>query len=149
MKPLEQCLRLPNNMRIVNKDPRHFNTTGHIPMKYRTPMFGLTTIDDNSWLMGDRAVLTRPSCQPWSSDTSGLIDTWTASDGAHYALLDAPVPPPSSRTWKPDDAPTIFHHAGAREIEDGDDAGIQSVRSKCAYYIGDVLIKMRHTIITL
>ncbi|KAJ8063598.1 hypothetical protein OCU04_007467 [Sclerotinia nivalis] len=115
-----------NVMRILKKEPRHFHTADHIPMKNRAPLLGLTTIDDNSWLIGDRAVLARRSCQPWPSDMSGLINTWTAFDEAFYAILDAPVPPPRSRPWKPDDAPIHVHLAagGGTSIEAGDDAPV-------------------------
>lgn len=111
-------------------------------------MFGLTTIHDNSWLIGDRAILSRRSDHPWPSHTPCLISTWTASDRAHYALLHAPVPPPPSRPWKPEDDPVLVHLAaggGTSAKAEGDD-DLPELTTKCVYFIGDVFIKMHHTI---
>lgn len=55
MTPLEQYQDTLNTLRILNKEPRHFYTAEHVPMKNRAPMFGLTTVDNNSWLVGKRA----------------------------------------------------------------------------------------------
>ncbi|ORY60132.1 uncharacterized protein BCR38DRAFT_444072 [Pseudomassariella vexata] len=147
MTPLEQYLNTLDLLRFLKQEPRHFNTTDHVPVKQRAPMFGLTSIDDDSWLIGDRVVLAR-SGQPWPSHTPGLISTWTSSDGNHYAISDAPVPPPTSRPWAPGDSPVLAHLAagGGISISTGDDADLAQVTSKCVYYIGDAFIKMHHTI---
>ncbi|KAI1120017.1 hypothetical protein F5Y10DRAFT_290449 [Nemania abortiva] len=149
MKPLEQYASVLDMMRKFRELPRHFHTTDHVPMKSRAPMFGLTIIDDNSWLIGDRAILTRRFGQPWASDTPGLINTWVASDGGHYAIVDAPEIPPPSRPWKPDDAPILMHltSSGGIKLEAGHaDNDVAEVLNKCVYSIGDVCIKMHHTI---
>ncbi|KAI1309300.1 hypothetical protein F5Y03DRAFT_77545 [Xylaria venustula] len=149
MTPLEQYHRVLDVLRVLENEPRHFHTAEHVPMKSRAPMFGLTTINSNSWLIGDRAVLTRRFGEPWPSDTLKLISTWTASDGGHYAIADAPATPPPSRPWKPGDGPTLIHLAGGGgTIIDAcdDDAGIAQLTTKCVYSIGDVCIKMHHTI---
>ncbi|OHF04579.1 hypothetical protein CORC01_00050 [Colletotrichum orchidophilum] len=118
-------------------------------MKNRAPVFGLTTVDDNAWLVGDRALLSRRYDQIWSTHTPGLISTWTASDQAHYAILDVAGPPPPSRPWEPEDDPKLVHIAagGGIVIEAGaDEAGVAQLTTKCVYSIGDVFIKMHHTI---
>lgn len=90
----------------------------------------------------------RRSDQTWPSATPGLIRTWTASDRAHYAILDAPVPPPRSRPWKPEDDPILVHLAagGGISIEAEGEEDLAQLATKCAYSIGDVFIKMHHTI---
>lgn len=150
MTPLEQYLAMLAYLRHSKQEPRHFATAEHVPVKYRAPMFGLTTVDDNSWLIGDRAVLTR-SGQPWPDHEPGLISTWNASDGAHYAILEASVPPPASRPWAPGDAPALAHIAvgdpgGSISASAGDDAHLAEVTTKCVYHIGDAFIKMHHTV---
>lgn len=150
MQPVEQYLDVLETLRALNKEPRQFHTSEHVPMKSRASVFGLTTIDDSSWLIGDRAVLSRRSDQPWPDHTPGLISTWTASDQAHYAILDAPTPPPPSRPWEPTDGPALVHISAAGcttiEAEGGDDLEIAELGSKCVYSIGDAFIKMHHTI---
>lgn len=150
MTPLEQYLSTLKYLRYLKQEPRHFTTAVHVPVKYRAPMFGLTTIDDNSWLIGDRVVIAR-SRQPWSDHTPGLISTWSASDQFHYAISDAPVPPPTSNPWAPGDSPILVHLAagdagGSVSISNGDDAHLAEVTTKCVYYIGDAFIKLHHTI---
>ncbi|KAI0513288.1 hypothetical protein F5B22DRAFT_611974 [Xylaria bambusicola] len=149
MKPSEQYLRVLDVLRLLKKEPRHFHTAYHVPMKSRAPMFGLTTIGNNFWLIGDHITLARRYGEPWPSDTLGLINTWTASDGHHYAILDVPVMPPRSRPWTPDDAPTLVHLAAGGgttiDAEDNDNE-IAEITTKCVYSIGDVYIKMHHTI---
>lgn len=147
MTPLEQYLRTLDLLRFLKQEPRHFHTAHHVPVKQRAPIFGLTTIDDDSWLIGDRVVLAR-SGQPWPSHTPGLISTWTSSNGAHYAISDVSVPPPTSRPWAPGDSPVLVHLAAGADtsISTGDDAHLAEVTSKCVYSIGDAFIKMHHTI---
>lgn len=72
MTPLEQYLRTLDLLRFLKQEPRHFNIADYIPVKQRAPMFGLTTIDNNSWLIGDRIILAR-SGQPWPRHTPGFI----------------------------------------------------------------------------
>ncbi|TPX11950.1 uncharacterized protein E0L32_007448 [Thyridium curvatum] len=146
MTPLEQYLNILEVLRIHSKEPKHFHTAEHVPMKNRAPMFGLTTVNDNSWLVGDRALLSRRD-QPWSTHTPGLISTWTGSDRAHYAILEAPVPPPPSRPWKPEDDPILVHIAagGGTATEPGADES-PAETTKCVYSIGDVFIKIHHTV---
>ncbi|KAF4972958.1 hypothetical protein FZEAL_9464 [Fusarium zealandicum] len=148
MTPLEQYQNMVNVLRVLNKEPRHFHTAEHVPMKNRAPVFGLTTIDENSWLIGDRALLSRNYDQPWSTHTPGLVSSWTASDGAHYAILAAPESPPPSRPWKPEDDPILVHIAagGGTSVEPGVDDDLAEVTTKCVYSIGDVFIKMHHTV---
>ncbi|CAN8097603.1 unnamed protein product [Discula destructiva] len=116
-------------------------------MKDRAPMFGLTTINNNSWLIGDRAVLSRRSRQPWPDHTPGLISTWTASDQSHYAVLDASIPP-APRPWKPEDDPILVHltAGGSIPTEARGNNDIAELATKCVYSIGDVFVKMHHTI---
>ncbi|KAI0112063.1 hypothetical protein GGR51DRAFT_507870 [Nemania sp. FL0031] len=147
MTPLEQYHSVLDVLRFLKNEPKHFHTVEHVPMKSRASMFGLTTISNDSWLIGDRAILTR-RYEPWPTDTLNLISTWTASDG-YYAITDAPVPPPPSRPWKPGDGPTLVHLAagGGTKIDaDDNDAGVPEATSKCVYSIGDVCIKMHHTL---
>lgn len=148
MTPLEQYRCVLDNLRFRNQEPSHFHTAQHVPMKNRAPMFGLTTIGKDSWLVGDRAILSRRSDQPWPGHTPGLISTWTASDRAHYAILDAPGPPPSSQPWKPEDDPKLIHivEGGNVPAKAGGDDGIAELGTKCVYLIGDVFIKIHHTI---
>lgn len=148
MTPLEQYRNVLNVLRVLKKEPRHFHTVEHIPMKNRAPMFGLTTINNDSWLIGDRAILSRRSDQPWPSHTPGLISTWTSSDRAYYAILNAPVPPPRSLPWEPKDDPTLVHLAagGGTSTEAGGDDDLAELTTKCVYSIGDVYIKIHHTI---
>ncbi|KAI1145342.1 hypothetical protein F4825DRAFT_474240 [Nemania diffusa] len=153
MTPLEQYRRVLDDLRGLKNEPRHFHTVEHVPMKSRAPMFGLTTISNDSWLIGDRAVLTRRFGEPRPTDTLDLISTWTASDGGYYAIANAPVIPPPSRPWKPGDGPTLIHLAGgggttidAGDGDGDDDAGVAELTTKCVYSIGDVCIKMHHTI---
>lgn len=145
MKPLEQYHAML--CRLI-EEPKHFHSADHVLAKDRAPMFGLTTIDNNSWLIGDRAVLTRRYRESWPPDTPGLISTWIATDGGYHAILDAPVPPPSSRPWKPEDPPRLVHLACGGPISHSavPDGHVANVTAKCVYYIGDVFIKMHHTI---
>lgn len=113
MMPVEQYRAMLDVLRHLNQEPKHFHSAGHVPAKDRASMFGLTTIDNKSWLIGDRAVLTRRHGASSSADTPGLISTWTATDdGACYAISDAPVPSPPSRPWRPgEDSPKLVHFA--------------------------------------
>ncbi|KAI0110315.1 hypothetical protein GGR51DRAFT_86218 [Nemania sp. FL0031] len=144
MTPLEQYHSTLNTLRVLKNEPKHFHTVEHVPMKSRAPMFGLTTINNDSWLIGDRAILSRRFSKPWPTDTLNLISTWTASDGGYYAITDAPVIPPS-RPWKPGDGPALIHLAGGVGATI-DDSGVAALTAKCVYSIGDVCIKMHHTI---
>lgn len=115
-------------------------------------MYGLMTIDDDSWLIGDRIVLARSqSGQPWPDDARGLISTWHASDGFHYAILETSNPPPASRPWVPTDSPVLVHIAGGNgarsgPILAGHDAQLANVTAKCVYYVVDAFIKIHHTL---
>lgn len=148
MTPLEQYQDILSVLRALNKEPHHFHTSEHVPMKNRAPLFGLTTINNNSWLIGDRALLSRHYGQPWPANTPDLISTWTASDRAHYALLHAPALPPSSRPWMPEDDPKLVHVAagGDTSVQPGTDSDLAELTTKCVYSIGDVFIKMHHTL---
>ena len=136
-------------LRHLKQEPKHFHSADHVPAKDRARMFGLNTIDNNSWLIGDRAVLTRRHGASWPADTPGLISTWTATDdGACYAISNAPVPPPPSRPWRPEEDPPKLVHlaAGGPPVSGLPDAHVADVMAKCVYYVGGVFIKMHHAL---
>ncbi len=62
-------------------------------------------INDNSWVIGDRILLTRQS-----SPSSG--STWSDGKGSFYVISEAPYPLPSSRPLPATSQIQIVHEAG-------------------------------------
>lgn len=135
----------PSIISNVKYSPSVSTSLDWVPEEQRLIIDIWRQIDENTWLLGDRMLLSRCST-PWNLGTDDCLYTWRDNENpaSFYALLKAPSPlPPKSRPIRP-----LHNSSPIQLIYDAGGARLGQ-HASAIWKVGGIYFKIKYTQWTL